>query len=64
MESSLPKVDTGTRGNPFTVTPPMEDAGLMTLRRLMRGDTLIHDFKADTLRMIVREIYLAMVRES
>jgi hypothetical protein len=63
VEINLPKVETATARNPFLVTGEMEAAGLRTLNRLMRGDSLIHDFKAPTLRMIVREIYLAMVRE-
>jgi hypothetical protein len=48
----------------YDVTEVMEKVGVLTLRRLMREDTLIHDFKAETLRMICREIYLAMAREA
>jgi hypothetical protein len=43
------------------VTDDMVAVGMATLRRMMRDDTLILDFKADTLRMIVRQIFIDMM---
>ena len=57
MENRLPKAET------TTPTVRQISVGVDTLRALMRRDVLFEDFKAETLRMIVREIYLAMERE-
>lgn len=46
---------------PIEITDEMIDAGVQALRRKMRDDTFIMDHSGNTLRMIVREIFVSMM---